>query len=368
MEKYVTFFPQFQSDPVNDKAWYPGFSDWDLIGKLPRNFVDRFTPSTGFYTPGSDQYMSSLGEKLKLSGVDGLAIYHYYFNGQHVLPSVEKWILNSKPDFNFFFIWANETWTKRWIGKPHEIIIRQKHEADEAIIEKHAAYIATFMKMPNYRTIDGRPLFILYNPSAVADLGNVINIYRKKFTALGLDPLIGVCVAHMLDSESVASYDFICEFQPRLFFNFNRYGKKRQLLGMRAKAIIGDNFEIFSGMIDKVRRFWPKTRKFYYDEYIKPQMQTLIADYLITVAGSRPIMRCLFVSWNNMPRYGKSYTEVVPPSESCYAIDQIKKINSSEDYPLLINSWNEWSEGAALEEAVEKIQFTEMIKQWLCHG
>ncbi|BCS96473.1 hypothetical protein DSLASN_21050 [Desulfoluna limicola] len=361
MEKYATFFPQFQSDPVNDKAWYPGFSDWDLIDKLSSNIKNKFTPSGGYYNPATHKYMSDLPDKLKLSGIDGVAIYHYYFDGKHVLPGVEKSILDTNTDLNFFFIWANETWTKRWIGRPSDIIIRQTHELDDDKIANHVSYLSPFMKMGGYKKIDNRPLFILYNPFAKQNLNIVLEKYRLKFHEHGLDPLIGACVSHISDPISLSCYDFLCEFQPRFFFNLSRYGNKRQNLGMKFKALFGDSFETISGTIDRIRRFLPNSRKFYYDDYVAVEMQSLIAESLCYLAEGRPIVRSLFATWNNIPRYGKAYTEVVSPSDSDFAIEQLSKISSTEMYPLLINSWNEWSEGAAIEQAAETNEFAEKL-------
>ncbi len=368
MEKYVTFFPQFNSDPVNDKAWYPGFSDWDLITKLPQNIIDKFTPSIGFYNPASYQYIRGLGARIKLCGFDGLAIYHYFFNGKHVLHGFEKLVLDVKPDFNFFFIWANETWTKRWIGRPGEVIIRQTHDLDDEVIANHVSYLSSFMKMSNYKKINDRPLFMLYNPLAAPNLNLVLEKYRVNFNEVGLNPLIGASIAHVQDPALLSRYDFVCEFQPRLFFNFNRYGEKRQMYGLKLKTLLGNNFEMFSGTIEKIRTFFPRSRKFFYDDYINAEMQSLISDHLSKLADGRPMIRCLFATWNNMPRYGKAYTEVVSPSDIDFAIEQIKKINSSENYPLLFNSWNEWSEGAAIEESAIKNEFIEKLKHALLDG
>ena len=43
--QYLTFFPQFCPDPLNDAAWRPGFTDWDLIRQLSAGTRERTSRS-----------------------------------------------------------------------------------------------------------------------------------------------------------------------------------------------------------------------------------------------------------------------------------------------------------------------------------
>src|ERR1700676_1040048 len=144
---YLTFFPQFCKEHVNDKAWYSGFTDWDLIKELPTKMRRRFTPALGFYDLSVPQVISRQFDAIGQSPWPGMALYHYFFDGQFVLESVERHILEAgSRGPSFFILWANETWTKRWIGKPTGIIKKKRHSSDPAIVRAHVDRLSRLMK------------------------------------------------------------------------------------------------------------------------------------------------------------------------------------------------------------------------------
>src|SRR5262249_45277763 len=122
----------------------------------------------------------------------------------------------------FFIIWANETWTKRWVGKPSEVIIRQDHSVDPAVVATHVDHICRLFEHPSYARVDGRPLIVLYAPYDVRDIRRFIGTYREAFASRGFQPLVGFCVSYVDPEFDASSFDFSVEFQPRLFFNTMR--------------------------------------------------------------------------------------------------------------------------------------------------
>ncbi len=57
-------------------------------------------------------------------GIYGFMFYHYWFTGKRLLKRpVEQWLKNKEPAFPYMLCWANENWTRRWVGQDKEILI-----------------------------------------------------------------------------------------------------------------------------------------------------------------------------------------------------------------------------------------------------
>jgi hypothetical protein len=66
--------------------------------------------------------------------------------------------------------------------------------------------------------------------------------------------------------------------------------------------------------------------------------------------GALPLMRASFLSWNNIPRYRRNSTVVEHAGVDGKSLQVLADLRSDAGLPVLLNSWNEWSEGAALEQ------------------
>lgn len=351
---FFSYFPQFHPDPINDWAWGEGFTDWDLIRALPESQRDAFTPNRGYYDPSTPEYLSTLCEQLEALPLPnaGLMVYHYHFDGISALSGFEKQLLE-QPDRGppFFLCWANETWTKRWVGKPGEVLVEQRHQAKIELIHEHARYLARFFELPHYHRVGGRPLFMIYNAQASVTLPRVLEMYREAFFALGHKPLIGACIAYPHPSEQLKPYDFGCEFEPRFFFNSKSSSVLAQLAA-RFKMNFPKLFEWLGSQRDRARHR-VGSRRFAYSDYLAAVEDGTIEKALRKSTGSLPLMRSTFFSWDNLPRYGARSTSVAYNNVNADLFSVLRSLRSDQGLPLLINSWNEWSEGAALEPGLQ---------------
>ena len=347
---FFSYFPQFHPDPINDRAWGAGFTDWDLIRALPESQRSRFTPRRGYYDPSTPDYLGSLCAQLEALPLPhaGLMVYHYHFDGVGALSGFEKQLL-AQPDKGppFFLCWANETWTKRWVGKPGEVLIEQQHQLKPELVHAHARYLAQFFELPHYHRVDGRPLFILYNAQASVTLPRVIALYREAFAALGHEPLIGACIAYPHPPDQLQPYDFGCEFEPRFFFNSQSPSSLAQMAA-RLKMNFPVLFEWLGAQRDRLRQRTGQ-RTFAYGDYLAALADGRLERALRASTGTLPLMRSTFLSWDNLPRYGARSTSVTHDGVTPEALAALHTLRSDHGLPLLINSWNEWSEGAALE-------------------
>ena len=347
---FFSYFPQFHPDPINDRAWGEGFTDWDLIRALSAADREKFTPSRGYYNPSAPEYLSSLCAQLDDLPLPnaGLMVYHYHFDGVSALSGFERQLL-AQPEQGppFFLCWANETWTKRWVGKPGEVLVEQQHQVKLELVQEHARYLVRFFELPHYHRVGGRPLFIIYNAQASMTLPRVMAMYREAFTVLGHEPLIGACIAYPHPPEQLKPYDFGCEFEPRFFFNSQSPSALAQL-GARLKMNFPALFEWLGSQRDRLRQRTGK-RVFAYGDYLATLSDGSLEQALRASTGLLPLMRSTFLSWDNLPRYGSRSTSVDHDGIHADALTALGSVQSDKGLPLLINSWNEWSEGAAIE-------------------
>ena len=64
--------------------------------------------------------------------------------------------------------WANETWSRRWLGEEQEVLIRQEYSAEDD--ERHADYLVRAFSDPRYIRVDNKPVFIIYRPLDLPDV------------------------------------------------------------------------------------------------------------------------------------------------------------------------------------------------------
>ncbi|MCK2178917.1 glycoside hydrolase family 99-like domain-containing protein, partial [Hafnia paralvei] len=96
----------------------------------------------GYYDQSNPETIKVQAKLAKKYGVSGFNFYHYWFDGEVLLDKPIQNLLDNKSiDIEFFVTWANETWTRQWVGKPNDILIKQEHRPKEEIWEAHYEYL-----------------------------------------------------------------------------------------------------------------------------------------------------------------------------------------------------------------------------------
>src|SRR6185503_16006766 len=85
-----------------------------------------------FYDLRAIQTIEEQAKLAKEAGIFGFSFYHYWFHGKRLLHEPLDLILKTKkPDFPFLFFWANESWSRRWLGEDRDILIKQEYSEED---------------------------------------------------------------------------------------------------------------------------------------------------------------------------------------------------------------------------------------------
>lgn len=354
MKRYAIFFPQFHRVKVNDEAWGDGFTDWALVATANAfDYWNRRAPACGFYDLSNPNEVQAQFASAASAGLDGFGIYHYRFEDGPELDAVERYLrdANLPERFGYFFIWANENWSKRWAGKDTELLKVISTKPTREQVRDHVNYLKPYMENTHYTCIDGKPVFVIYRPDFFLNPAETLNFYREEFQLAGIDPAIGYFLKSSSEIEYSKLFDFCYLFEPRLFQNFSGLRKNR-FVHLAVKKLIHtisySKVEYLSSVAGKFLNRGSQSRPFsQLLEYFGSAERKKLVDALVC-----PVQNVLTCGWNNAPRYRDRFTEVKTPTPeqfSSIVADSLADPGCSDHIPLLCNAWNEWSEGAAIE-------------------
>jgi hypothetical protein len=350
MRPFAIYFPQFYPTPTNDRVWGTGFTDWVLVAQANmRDQWRRRAPRRGLYDGADPAVHRSQMNEMVAAGLGGMALYHYWFYDQQELEAFERSLntgASARTDLPWFLVWASEGWSRRWLGDPTPIVDLTT-EPTRTQIDAHCRHLAVCFAQPSYFRWRGKPLFVWYHLAHFAEPARLIDGYRESLLRLGFE----VAVGHFVKNPSDAALSRWCEltylFEPRLYFGFSRSGR-----GPRTKRLF-DAFGRFAGptmaqraliLADRVQQ---RGQVHLAADYLRYRASPARARFVEALHGA--VQEVVTPGWNNAPRYAERFTslEDLPPDEVRRQLHDAA--NGVADLPPLINAWNEWSEGAAIE-------------------
>ena len=354
--KVIAFYlPQFHDIPENDKWWGKGFTEWTNVKKAKSLYSNHIQPRI----PLNNNYYNLLDNDVKRwqakiakdNGIYGFCYYHYWFSGKKLLQKpMEQMLADSSIDIPFCICWANDSWTKAWVGEK-ETLIEQKY-GDKEEWEAHFNYFLQFFKDSRYIKDNNCPLLVIYKPENIECLEEMIACWKEMSIKNGFD---GIDFAYQTNgynkipeesrNENLFKYDI--EFEPGLSREMN-LSQMRQVLKKGKEVLTGFTQKYFGSNFLK-----------YVGSGIKGGNGILSYDELWTSIISRKprsekTVAGAFVDWDNTPRLGRNGTVVqgaCPDKFKYYFSEQVKRIQNhvyKNDY-LFIFAWNEWAESGYLE-------------------
>ena len=109
---------------------------------------------------------------------------YWFGNGKKVLDMPFNEVLKSgEPDFPFCLGWANHSWTtKTWekgksFSKDRMFFVQLYPGIED--YEKHFYDVLPAFKDKRYITVDGKPLFVIFDPEAIPNSKEFISLWNK---------------------------------------------------------------------------------------------------------------------------------------------------------------------------------------------
>jgi lipopolysaccharide biosynthesis protein/SAM-dependent methyltransferase len=347
------YLPQFHPIPENDEWWGKDFTEWTNVSKatpqFPGHNQPRIPADLGFYDLCLPEVRKAQADLAKRHGIDGFCYWHYWFNGKRLLEKPFNEILETgEPDFPFCLAWANETWSRRWLGEEKDILIKQTYSAEDDI--NHIKWLVTAFSDSRYIKVDGRPLFLIYRPKDLPDPQETTDVFRNECIKNGLpEPYLVGIDAHCpnLDCRTFG-FDSTLHFMPQLgnlpdFLN-DEPSESKKLRNLKfginnSKLKLYDYAEALDSMLSNRKKFL------------------------------HPVIPSIFVGWDNTPRRGENAIILLNSTPEKFSTALKDLIDSVKNRPpqerlVFINAWNEWAEGNYLEpDSRYGLKYLEEVKQ-----
>ena len=162
--KIIAFYlPQFHNIPENDEWWGNGFTEWTNVKKEKPLYEGHMQPRVplggNYYNLLDDNVKIWQADLAKKYGVYGFCYYHYWFNGKMLLEKpMEQMLANKEVDMPFCVCWANEPWTKAWVGDEKKLLIAQEYGKEEEWKQHCVQYVwknqIRYFTLVNHSTYD----------------------------------------------------------------------------------------------------------------------------------------------------------------------------------------------------------------------
>jgi lipopolysaccharide biosynthesis protein/glycosyltransferase involved in cell wall biosynthesis len=314
------YLPQFHPIPENDEWWGKGFTEWTNVARARPLFSGHYQPhlpaNLGFYDLRLAEVRERQASLAREHGIVAFCYWHYWFLGKRLLERpFEETLESGRPDFPFLLAWANEPWSRRWLGEDKEVLLKQEHSPSDDLA--HAHWLAEAFADPRYLRVHGRPPLLIYRPTYLPDPRQTTEVIKRVCTQAGLpEPLLlGVNAFKDIDYRTLG-FDGTVDFEPQL-------------------SVLGDVLEddgLKTCDYVEARRLMREQR----------------------AGRSFPVYPTVVAGWDNTPRRGEHgivLNDSTPANFEHGLRETVAPLlgRPFEDRLLFLNAWNEWAEGNHLE-------------------
>jgi lipopolysaccharide biosynthesis protein len=318
LARLIAFYlPQFYPIPENDVWWGNGFTEWTNVVSAKPLFEGHLQPKLpahlGIYDLRVPEVREKQAELARTHGIEGFCYWHYWFHGKRLLERPFDEVLSTgSPDFPFCLAWANETWSRRWLGEERDVLIKQSYSREDDL--DHIRWLTQAFADPRYIRVDGRPIFLVYRPGDFPEPQATIDLWRSECVRASLpEPLVLGVISHQDQDWRDAGFDGNVDFEPQLSV---------------LPGPLEDGLKIYDYRLAR-KKMTGRERTY-------------------------PFYPCVFVSWDNTPRRRENGIVFINATPEAFEEGVHSAIASVSHRPrdhrlVFLNAWNEWAEGNFLE-------------------
>jgi lipopolysaccharide biosynthesis protein len=327
------YLPQFHPIPENDAWWGRGFTEWTNVASakplFPSHYQPRIPADLGFYDLRVSETRIAQAEMAGAYGIEGFCYYHYWFAGRQMLSRPLEEVLGSgQPRFPFCVCWANEHWTGIWSGDDKRILLEQTYPGREDEVAHFHALVGAFSD-DRYICIEGRPVFVVYQPDNLPDPRKWTDTWRELAGRAGLNGLY--LVAHTNAPWPFREMGFDAS-TPKILGSIRMYDPRWLRLAKTAlRTAIG-----FPPWVYSYRRI-------------------VCGNHAVfSEAMNDDVFPCVMPNWDNTPRRGKRGLVIHNSTPDLFRLHVRRALGQvlhkpTEKRVVFVKSWNEWAEGNYLE-------------------
>ena len=356
-EVFAVYFPSWHPDRHYEKWYGKGFCEWELLKTTKPLFKGHNQPKKplwGYFDESAPEYMAKQIDLAADNGITGFMFDWYWYSGEEFLEKPLNEAFLNAPNRNrlkFFLMWANHSWgiwpamdngLRGMNGNENqascEPFLKITHsEEDLRNVMEYSC--EKYFKCENYWKIDGKPVYSFYNCNMLfkfippEDVLRIINEVARKHGFPGIYTLMNIGCCN--DNE--------------YFCGWGRIPKMRD-------AGFDAVFAYNSGL---------RTN---YAEVVAPDAPTL--DYSYSMTNQRhcwkmiaeqglPFAPSITLGGDVAPRWSRELTYPWDFEKMGYypikvnatpdrVGEMLKEALAMDTCAVIINAWNEWSEGMYL--------------------
>lgn len=355
-EIFAIYFPSWHPDKHYEKWYGKGFSEWELVKTTKPLFEGHRQPKKplwGYFDESDPEMMARQIDLAADHGLTGFFFDWYWYGGEQFLEKPLNEAFLNAPNRNrlkFALMWANHSWGgwpaldddkhQMMNGNVNQssrlwLTIRHSEEDLRNVIDFCSQ---KYFRCENYWKIDGKPVYSFFNSSALfdaippADVVRIMNDQAKKNGLPGIYLLMNVGCCN--DNEYFCGWERVSRLKKAGFdavFAYNIVAPDNYMTLPQEHPVFD-----YSGMTKSQEYCWGKL-----EEGGLPHFPSVTVG--LDVAPR----------WNRNVKFPMDYVKLgycpICTGNTPEKFGAILEKALAKNAPaVIINAWNEWTEGMAL--------------------